>query len=37
MKTERDERKTEGDLRKSQRACEQLDNLKVAQKFPAVT
>uniref|UniRef100_A0A3P8W0F6 G patch domain-containing protein 11 n=1 Tax=Cynoglossus semilaevis TaxID=244447 RepID=A0A3P8W0F6_CYNSE len=28
MKTERDERKTEGDLRKSQRACEQLDNLK---------
>lgn len=29
MRTEREERKVEGDLRRSQRACEQLDSQKV--------
>lgn len=31
MRTEREERKIEGDLRKSQRACEQLDSQKVGE------
>lgn len=29
VRTEREERKIEGDLRRSQRSCEQLDNQKV--------
>lgn len=29
VRTEREERKIEGDFRRSQRACEQLDNQKV--------
>lgn len=29
VRTEREERKVEGDLRRSQRACEQLDSQKV--------
>lgn len=29
VRTEREERKIEGDLRRSQRACEQLDSQKV--------
>lgn len=32
MRTEKEHRQTEADLRKSQRACEQLDSQKVSKK-----
>ncbi len=36
MRSEREERQIQGDLRKSQRACEQLDSQKVRTTFPLV-
>lgn len=37
VRTEREERKIEGDLRRSQRACEQLDSQKVGRNYVCTT